>query len=47
MGARIYYVYMLTNRIGGTLNIGVTNDIVRRVTEHRLKVAESFTKRTV
>jgi putative endonuclease len=45
MGARTYYVYILTNRIGGTLYIGVTNDLVRRVTEHRLKVAESFTKR--
>jgi putative endonuclease len=45
MRARTYYVYMLTNRIGGTLYIGVTNDLVRRVTEHRLKIAESFTKR--
>jgi putative endonuclease len=45
MGARTYYVYIHTNRIGGTLYIGVTNDLVRRVTEHRLKVAESFTKR--
>ena len=45
MGKRTYYVYILTNRVGGTLYIGVTNDLVRRVTEHRLKIAESFTKR--
>jgi putative endonuclease len=45
MGARAYYVYILANRIGGTLYIGVTNDLVRRVAEHRLKAAESFTKR--
>jgi putative endonuclease len=45
MGARSYYVYILASRIGGTLYIGVTNDLVRRVTEHRLKAAESFTKR--
>jgi putative endonuclease len=45
MGTRSYYVYMLASRIGGTLYIGVTNDLIRRVAEHRLKVAESFTKR--
>ena len=45
MGARSFYVYILASRIGGTLYIGVTNDLVRRVAEHRLKAAESFTKR--
>ena len=45
MGARSFYVYILTNKIGGTLYIGVTNDLIRRVAEHRLKIAESFTKR--
>jgi putative endonuclease len=45
MGARQYYVYILANRIGGTIYIGVTNDIIRRVGEHKLKIAESFTKR--
>ena len=45
MGARSYYVYILASRIGGTLYIGVTNDLIRRVGEHKLKIAESFTKR--
>ena len=45
MGARIYYVYILANRIGGTLYVGVTNDLVRRVGQHKLKIAESFTKK--
>jgi putative endonuclease len=45
MGARSYYVYILASRIGGTLYIGVTNDLIRRVAGHKLKIAESFTKR--
>ena len=45
MGSRQYYVYILASRIGGTLYIGVTNDLIRRIAEHRLKTAESFTKR--
>ena len=45
MRARSYYVYILASRISGTLYIGVTNDLVRRVGEHKLKIAESFTKK--
>ena len=45
MGARSFYVYILASRIGGTLYIGVTNDLIRRVGEHRLKLAEGFTKK--
>ncbi len=39
-----YYVYVLASRPYGTLYIGVTNDIVRRVWEHRTGVAAGFTK---
>ncbi len=45
MGTRSFYVYILASSIGGTLYIGVTNDLIRRVGEHKLKIAESFTKR--
>jgi len=45
MGTRSFYVYILASKIGGTLYTGVTDDLIRRVAEHRLKIAESFTKR--
>jgi len=32
-----YYVYLLASKKHGTLYLGVTNDIVRRVYEHRIK----------
>jgi putative endonuclease len=45
LGTRHYYVYILAGKIGGTLYIGVTNDLIRRVAEHKSKVIESFTER--
>jgi putative endonuclease len=45
MGTRSFYVYILASRIGGTLYIGVTNDLIRRIAEHRLKLAKGFTKK--
>jgi putative endonuclease len=45
MGARSFYVCILASRIGGTPCIGVTNDFIRRVKEHRLKQVKGFTKK--
>ena len=38
-----YYVYILTNTACGVLYTGVTNDLRRRLEEHRLKLQRGFT----
>jgi putative endonuclease len=40
-----YWVYLLASKPRGTLYVGVTNDLVRRVYEHREGLADGFTKR--
>lgn len=40
-----YYVYILASRRNGTLYAGVTNNLTRRVHEHRSGMANSFTRR--
>ena len=42
---KIYYVYLLASQRNGTLYIGVTSNLVRRINEHREDVVEGFTKR--
>jgi putative endonuclease len=41
----IFWVYILASQPGGTLYVGVTNDLVRRVFEHREGLVRGFTKR--
>ncbi len=40
-----YYVYLLASKKYGTLYVGVTNDIVRRIYERKTKAVPGFTKR--
>ena len=40
-----YYVYILTNKAGSVLYTGLTNDLKRRVYEHREKLIPGFTAR--
>lgn len=40
-----YYVYILANKARGTLYIGVTSDLYKRIGEHKQGVMSSFTKK--
>jgi len=39
-----YWVYILASRPRGTLYVGMTNDLVRRIYEHREGLIDGFTK---
>ncbi len=41
----MYYVYVLTSSRNNTIYVGVTNDLMRRVAEHKNEVIDGFTKK--
>jgi putative endonuclease len=41
---RLYWVYILASQLGGTLYVGVTNNLVRRVYQHRTGLIAGFSK---
>ena len=45
LGMNQYYVYILASRRHGTLYVGVTGDVIRRVWEHKLGEGRGFTAR--
>ena len=40
-----FYVYILTNKRNGTLYVGITNNLIRRVSEHKSKLIKGFTSK--
>ena len=40
-----YWVYILASKRNGTLYVGVTNDLVRRIAQHRTGAGASFTRK--
>jgi putative endonuclease len=42
---RFSYIYILTNKNNSVLDIGVCEDIIKRVGQHKQKVADGFSKK--
>ena len=42
-----YYVYVLANQKSKTLYVGVTNDLVKRVYEHKQRLVDGFTQKVL
>jgi putative endonuclease len=42
--SRRFFVYILSNRRRGVLYVGLTNDLIRRLSEHKAKLVPGFTK---
>ena len=45
MNDKKYFIYILTNWNNKVMYIGVTNNLLRRIYEHKNKIIDGFTKR--
>jgi putative endonuclease len=45
MGSRQYYVYLLASKRNGTLYVGVTSNLIKRVYEHKNNLVIGFTQK--
>ena len=42
---KYFYVYIMASKRNGTLYIGITSDLIKRVWQHKHKIVEGFTKK--
>jgi putative endonuclease len=42
---KTYFIYILASKRNGTLYVGMTNDLMRRIYEHKSGLIEGFTKK--
>ena len=45
MGGRQYYIYLLASKRKGTLYVGVTSNLIKRVNEHKNNLVSGFTQK--
>lgn len=43
--SKVFYVYILATKLNGTLYIGITNNLLRRIYEHKKKIIKGFTEK--